>query len=122
MSSFSYWSSRSYSSFVMVTVSPVWLHGNPEEVTACAPAAIRSVSTAAAIDELRSGEAGAFRACADRRLAVLEDAQIRDAKLEPFPVQPWLLYYTDIAEDPDEWVNISMAAYYGKDSVSFPGY
>ena len=80
------------------------------------------VSSVAAIGLLRSGEGREYRACADRRLAVLEDPQIRDAKLEPFPVQPWLLYYTDIAEDPDEWVNISMAAYYGKDSVSFPGY
>ena len=80
------------------------------------------VSSAAAIGLLRSGEGREYRACADRRLAVLEDPQIRDAKLEPFPVQPWLLYYTDIAEDPDEWVNVSMAAYYGKDSVSFPGY
>ena len=81
-----------------------------------------SVSTAAAIDELRSGEAGAFRACADRRLTVLEDPRIRDAKLEPFPAAPWLLYYADIAEDPEEWINVSMAAYYGKDSVAFPGY
>lgn len=81
-----------------------------------------SVSTAAAIDELRSGEGRAFRACADRRLTVLEDPRIRDAKLEPFPVSPWLLYYTDISEDPEEWINVSMAAYYGKDSVAFPGY
>nr|MCR5576349.1 hypothetical protein [Oscillospiraceae bacterium] len=80
------------------------------------------VSSIAAIGLLRSGEGREYRACADRRLAVLEDPQILDAKLEPFPVQPWLLYYTDIAEDPDEWVNVSMAAYYGKDSVSFPGY
>ena len=76
----------------------------------------------AAIDELRSGEGREFRACADRRLTVLEDPQIRDAKLEPFPAAPWLLYYADISEDPGEWINVSMAAYYGKDSVAFPGY
>ncbi len=77
------------------------------------------ISAAAALGLLRSGEGKEFRACADRRLTVLEDPQIRDAKLEPFPVQPYLLYYTDLAEDPEDWVNVSMADYYDKDSVSF---
>jgi len=70
-----------------------------------------------ALGLMRSGEAQAFRACADRRLEVLEDPQIRDAELEPFPSQPYLLYFDDIAEDPEEWINVAMSRYYGKDSV-----
>ena len=48
---------------------------------------------------------------------MLEDPQIRDAELEPFPSQPYLLYFDDIAEDPEEWINVAMSRYYGKDSV-----
>lgn len=70
-----------------------------------------------ALGLLRSGEAQAYRACADGRLAVLEDPAVRDAALEPFPSQPYLLYFDDISEDPGEWINVAMSRYYDKDSV-----
>ena len=76
-----------------------------------------SIATLGALGLMRSGEAQAFRACADRRLEVLEDDSIRDAALEPFPSQPYLLYFDDISEDPENWINICMSIYYGKDSL-----
>lgn len=76
-----------------------------------------SITTLGAIGLMRSGEAQAFRACADRRLKVLEDDSIRDAAIEPFPSQPYLLYFDDISEDPENWINICMSIYYAKDSL-----
>ena len=76
-----------------------------------------SVTSLGAVGLMRSGEAQAFRACADRRLEVLEDDSIRDPALEPFPSQPYLLYFEDISEDPENWINICMSIYYGKDSL-----
>lgn len=75
------------------------------------------ITSLGAIGLMRSGEAQAFRACADRRLKVLEDDSIRDALLEPFPSQPYLLYFDDISEDPESGNNICMSIYYGKDSL-----
>ena len=70
-----------------------------------------------AVNMARSGEAQAYRACADRRLTVLLDRSVRSAPLEPFPSQPYLLYFEDIGEDPESWVNVFMSIYYDKDSL-----
>lgn len=67
---------------------------------------------------MRSGEAQAFRACYERRLRVLEDDAVRSALLEPYPTQPYLLYFDDIETDPEAWANAVMSAYYGKDAVA----
>ena len=74
-------------------------------------------SSAGALGLMRSGEAQAFRACADRRLVTLEDESVRDVVLEPFPSQPWMLYFEDVSEDPEYWVNAAVCMYYDKDSV-----
>ena len=76
-----------------------------------------SICSLGAAGLLRSGEAQAYRACADRRLTVLQDRSIRATALEPFPSQPYLLYVEDIYEDPDNWVNVVMSLYYDKDSL-----
>ena len=76
-----------------------------------------SVCSLGAAGLIRSGEAQAYRACADRRLTVLLDRSIRSAPLEPFPSQPYLLYFEDIGEDPESWVNVFMSIYYDKDSL-----
>jgi hypothetical protein len=77
----------------------------------------RSLCSLGAAGLLRSGEAQAYRACADRRLTVLFDRSIRASALEPFPSQPYLLYVEDINEDPESWVNVVMSLYYDKDSL-----
>ncbi len=76
-----------------------------------------SLSSLAAAGLMRSGEAQAYRACADRRLTVLRDGSVRATPLEPFPSQPYLLYFEDISEDPDSWINVVMSIYYEKDSL-----
>lgn len=70
-----------------------------------------------AISSMRSGQAQEYHACALRRLETLEDNDIKDAVLESFPSLPYVLYFDDITDDPDDWRNIGLSAYYGKDSV-----
>ena len=76
-----------------------------------------SVTSLSAAGLMRSGEAQAYRACADRRLEVLTDRSVRAAALEPFPSQPYLLYFEDISEDPASWINVVMSIFYEKDSL-----
>ncbi|MBQ9250899.1 MAG: hypothetical protein IJ179_11110 [Oscillospiraceae bacterium] len=70
-----------------------------------------------ALGAMRSGEAQAYHAAAGDRFALLEDAAVRDAVLEPFPCQPYVLYMDDVTTDPQDWRNLAMATYYNKDSV-----
>jgi len=72
-----------------------------------------------ALSSLRSGEARAYHDAALRRFAVLNDDSVKEARIEPYPSQPYLLFYTDIVDDPEGWENIDMASFYGKDSVTF---
>ncbi len=71
----------------------------------------------AALSSLRSGQAAAYAAQAEERLAVLRDPEIRDPVFSPYSDPPWLLYSDDITPDPEDWRNQGMAVFYEKDSV-----
>lgn len=71
-----------------------------------------------AVGLLRSGEAAAFHETALSRLETLRDPSVSDAVLEDYPSHPYLLFYDDISVDPDDWHNIDMASFYGKNSVT----
>jgi len=79
----------------------------------------RSYSSLMALSSLRSGEAKAWHDCFLRRLEVLHDESIKHARIEPFPCQPYMLFYSDIVDDPEAWENVDMASFYGKDSITF---
>ena len=70
-----------------------------------------------AIGELRSGEAQEYYSAALERVAVLEDPEILDVELQPFPCTPYLLYMDDISESMDFYGNQDMCSYYGKNSI-----
>ena len=70
-----------------------------------------------ALQDLRSGAAVQFAAEQKERLIVLQDASVEDAVLSELSVNPDLLFFSDITEDPSEWTNDAMARYYGKRSV-----
>ncbi len=76
-------------------------------------------TSALALSSLRSGEAQAYHDSALRRFAVLNDESTRDARIEPYPSQPYLLFYSDIVDDPEAWENVDMASFYGKNTVTF---
>ena len=70
-----------------------------------------------AIGLLRSGEAETYYQTAESRLKILEDPNILDAELQPYPCTPYLIYHGDVTTDPAHYVNESVAAFYGKTSV-----
>ena len=86
-------------------------------VCCAVPARTMAYTSLSAIGLLRSGEGRAYHDCALRRYEILHDSSVRDAELEYFPSQPYLLYYDDIRDDPEDWHNIDMSHYYGKNTV-----
>lgn len=70
-----------------------------------------------AIGLLRSDEGKAYYDAAESRLEILEDPNILDAEIQPYPCTPYLIYHGDVTTDPKHYVNESVAAFYGKTSV-----
>ncbi len=79
------------------------------------PDAINGVS--AALD-LRSGKAQRYGQALAERTAIYEDPSVRDVTLSPLPELPHVLKYTEMVEDPTDWMNAITAEYYGKNTVS----
>jgi hypothetical protein len=77
-----------------------------------------TLTSVSALNSLRLGQAQTYYEEYQKRLEVLEDESIRDAYLEPYTYYPYLLFFVDITDDPDDWVNGSVDSYYGKDSVT----
>lgn len=76
-----------------------------------------TLTTVSAVKSLRCGGAQSYYAEYKERLAVLEDDTVKDVVFESYSYFPYLLFFGDITENPEDWVNRSMAAYYNKDSV-----
>lgn len=74
----------------------------------------RTLTTVSAVLSLKNGEAAQFKQEYLERLAVLEDESIKEVYFEPYSVKPYLLYEADIVEDPNDWVNKSVANVYDK--------
>ena len=70
-----------------------------------------------AMQDLLNGSCTAYAQENAQRLAILEDDTIADAVLQRYDIRPDLLYYEDVDPDPDNWANVNMAEYFGKDSV-----
>jgi hypothetical protein len=73
-------------------------------------------SPVAAASILR-GEAAAYSAEIQGRLALYHDPNVRDVYVSPIINRPQSLYFSDITEDPAEWRNSGVRVYYQKDSV-----
>ena len=76
----------------------------------------RFTSARAAV-QLMNGDAAAYYATAQERLAILRDESVTDAVLPAYPVRPVVLYFDDITRDPSNYRNTSMQKYYDKASV-----
>ena len=75
------------------------------------------LSSIAALGELRSGEAKAYYEEALARQEILEDDSIKDCVLSPHEHMPYLLYFTDMTDDPNYYENQDACTYYGKTSI-----
>lgn len=74
-------------------------------------------TTSSALNSLLSGEAAAYGQETAERTNTLNNSDESDITLKLFNTQPYLLYYSDISEDPEDWKNISMARYYQRNSI-----
>jgi hypothetical protein len=70
-----------------------------------------------ALTDLVDGSAATYRAENAERLRILKDNSIKDAVLTEYSVHPELLFYIDVTDDTNEWINTATATYYYKDSV-----
>ncbi len=70
-----------------------------------------------AVSELLDGSAAQSGRENEERLRILKNPREQDAVLPRYTVQPNLLYFEDVSEDPDDWINQKMSEYYGKNSI-----
>lgn len=77
----------------------------------------RTLTTVSAVQSLRSGEAKQYLKEYEERLILLEDSNLKEVYLKPFSSAPYLLFFGDVQEDTEDWVNKSIANYYGKEVV-----
>ena len=76
-----------------------------------------SLTSVAALGELRSGEAQAYYSQALERQAILEDPVVEDCVFLPFRENPYLLFFGDMTDDPRSYENEDTATYYDKQSI-----
>lgn len=70
-----------------------------------------------AVFELLDGSAAQYGRENEERLRILKNSEEQDTVLPRYTVQPNLLYFEDVSEDPDDWINQKMSEYYGKNSI-----
>ena len=76
-----------------------------------------TLTSVSALTSLRDGGAKQYYQEYKARLELLEDSSVKEVTLEPFSYKPYVLYFGDLTENPDDWVNNSMERYFGKDSI-----
>lgn len=70
-----------------------------------------------AVHSLINGDAQEYDRIADERMQLLLSDEPR-VILQPFTEKPFVLFFNDITDDPSDWTNRAMAAYYNKESVA----
>ncbi len=75
------------------------------------------ISLASAWTALHSGQAAVYRRENQERLALLHDPENREPTLAAYSDPPYLLFFDDITEDPSNWRNVGVQAFYEKDRV-----
>ena len=76
-----------------------------------------TLTSVASFSELRSGEAKRYYAEAQERQRILENSEIDDCEFESFSTMPYILYFTDMTDNPDSYENQDTATFYGKHSI-----
>lgn len=92
--------------FVLAFGSALCVYSNPDYYTG-----------SCAVEDLVNGHAQRYAQQNAERRKILQDPAVTDARLDEFEYKPELLFYSDIAEDPEDWQNRAVARYYGKKSV-----
>ncbi len=77
----------------------------------------QSLTSVLAINELKSGEAREYYEEALQRQIILEDPSILDCEFKPFEHMPYLLFFTDMSDDPSDFQNEDTCTYYQKNTI-----
>lgn len=96
---------------------PGWLTGGIFLCMALYLWSNNTLTSLSALQSLRYGYAEVYYQENQERLAILEDEEVDIAYLKPFTYTPYVLFFNDIQEKPGNWINWSIAAFYGKDAV-----
>lgn len=75
------------------------------------------MSSYQALNAIRSGEAEQYSSEAYMRYELLRSGKGEAIVLQPFTVQPYLLYFDDITQNTSDWKNQCMAEYFELESV-----
>ena len=70
-----------------------------------------------AIADLVNGSAESYAGTWEKRYEVLHDKSVRNVTFDTLSQKPELLFFSDVAQDPEDWANLAMCEYYGKDSI-----
>ncbi|MCM1268071.1 MAG: DUF6056 family protein [Bacteroidales bacterium] len=75
-------------------------------------------TSTSAVRSLITGEAAAYGEETKERDRLVQEADTAEIVIPRLRTHPYLLFLSDIEEDPGDWKNKSMARYYQKDAVS----
>lgn len=81
------------------------------------PGYYRGMNSYQAVLILKNGQAQQFAYENELRWNYLEETEETDVVIEPFSVQPPLLYHEDIVSDKEDWRNYTLASFFGKNSI-----
>lgn len=70
-----------------------------------------------ALQALRSGAAEQYYQEFQQRSVLLEDDMQKNVVLYTYTQRPYVLFFSDASEDPEDWRNQAMQAFYGKDQI-----
>ncbi len=82
---------------------------------------LQSTSSSSAFLSLVKGEAAQYKAENEYRWEIYTDSSVMDAEVEDFSVKPYVLYHDDIVTDASDWRNVTVAGFFGKNSVRLKG-
>ncbi|MBO4775681.1 MAG: hypothetical protein J5515_03615 [Lachnospiraceae bacterium] len=77
----------------------------------------KTSTSVSAFYSLRENEANIYNEEWQERLVILNDESIKDVVFHPYSRRPYLLFFIDVTDDKDNWINEAYARYFNKDSV-----
>lgn len=75
------------------------------------------ITSIIAINEIRSGEVQQYDLEMKERIKLYLDENKQEIVLNELTVKPYLIYFDDITEDNNNWLNVALREYYKKDSI-----
>ncbi|MBE5852723.1 MAG: hypothetical protein E7299_07220 [Lachnospiraceae bacterium] len=79
----------------------------------------KTITSVSAISDLCTGVAQQYHAEQEERLALYENPSIKEVYVTPYTNAPYLLFFKDIDDTEDAWLNRMVAVYYDKDKVAY---